>query len=563
MNKNIFLILAIIVCLCGCDDFLETTPQDKVTEENFWQSESDALKFLTDIYSGTLRTDGSGSITYDEAMSDNAHMVWDWYGGQQQVANGTLTSYSDVPSNIWKQSYQNIRKCYQFLENIERVPELSSELKDRMIGEVHFLLAFNYNQLVLYFAEVPLVKTILTVEESKKLVQAPKTEVVDFIISQLDLASGLLNDKKMDWGRVTWGACQAFKARVLLFQGDWSGALTVTDGLMGKYTLNTAGDTPYEDLFSGMAENSDEIILSIPREKTIGSIKTGQIANRTFLLKGISGGDAFRAVMPTGSLVDSYPMADGRLIHENGSSYNPKDPYKDRDPRFYQSIVYPTGQIRYLNSATNTIESTLYDPEDPSTIAVQQYNASEPSATGYMWNKYVDWSPYAMNDILDCTNDLIVLRYAEVLLIRAEALAELNGVGSKGDVCNLLDQLRERCGAGLIHRENYNSKEAIIDLVRNERRVELAGEGLRYFDLLRGRIAEKTTTMYMYGLKGDLYGAYMRLDGVGKDDRTVLVDGVPRRYVETRFFDPAKQYINPIPQAEIDLNPNLNQNPNW
>lgn len=563
MNKNTLFILIMIVCLCGCDDFFEATPQDKVTEENFWQSESDALKFLTDIYSRTLKTDGSGSITYDEAMSDNAHMVWDWYGGQQQVANGTLTSYGDVPINIWANSYENIRKCYQFLENIERVSELSEDLKTTMIGEVHFMLAFNYHQLVLYFADVPLVENVLTVEESKNLTQASKSEVVDFITSQLDIASGLLSGKKMDWGRVTWGACQAFKARVLLFQGDWAGALAVTDGLMGKYTLNTAGETPYEDLFSGMAENSDEIILSIPRDKTIGSIKTGHIGNRTFLLKGISGGDPFRAVMPTGSLVDSYPMADGRLIHERGSSYNPKDPYKDRDPRFYQSIVYPTGQIKYLNSATNTIETTLYDPENPSTIAVQQYNASEPSATGYMWNKYVDWSPYAMNDILDCTNDLIVLRYAEILLIRAEALAELNGTGSKGEICNLLDMLRERCGGGLVHRENYNSKEEIIDLVRNERRIELAGEGIRYFDLLRWRIAEKTATIYTYGLKGDLYGAYMRLDGVGKDDKTVLVDGVPRRYVETRFFDVTKHYINPIPQSEIDLNPNLKQNPNW
>ncbi|MCD8267508.1 MAG: RagB/SusD family nutrient uptake outer membrane protein [Parabacteroides sp.] len=206
-----------IVCFCSCDDFLETVPQDKVTEENFWQSESDALKFLTDIYSRTLKTDGTGSITYDEAMSDNAHMVWDWYGGQQQVANGTLTSYSDVPYNIWANSYENIRKCYQFLENVERVPELSEDLKNRMLGEVHFMLAYNYNQLVLYFAEVPLVDKVLTVEESKNLTQASKTEVVDFIVSQLDLASGLLNGKQMDWGRITWGGHVRLLKRVFYY----------------------------------------------------------------------------------------------------------------------------------------------------------------------------------------------------------------------------------------------------------------------------------------------------------------------------------------------------------
>lgn len=440
MNRNIFIIGIISLFLYACDDFFESFPQDKVTEENFWQSENDVLKFLTDIYAKTLKTDGSGSITYDEAMSDNAHMVWEWYGGQQQVANGTQNSYGDVPTNIWSNSYENIRKCYQFLENIDRASEISSDFKNRVIGEARFLLAFNYNQLLLYFGSVPLVEKVLSVNESKELVQA-------------------------------------LKARVLLFQGEWEKALKVTDGLMGKYALNTAGDTPYEDLFSGMAESSNEIILSIPREKTAGSVKTGHIGNRTFLLKGISGGDPYRAVMPTGSLVDAYPMADGRLIHENGTTYNPRDPYKDRDPRFYQSIVYPTGQIRYLNSTTNTIEETLYDPENSSTIPVQQYNASEPSATGYMWNKYVDWSPYAMNEILDCTNDLILLRYAEILLIRAEALAELTGIGAKGEICDLLDQLRTRCGGGLIHRENYTTQEDLIDLVRNERRVELAGEG--------------------------------------------------------------------------------------
>ena len=99
--------------------------------------------------------------------------------------------------------------------------------------------------------------------------------------------------------------------------------------------------------------------------------------------------------------------------------------------------------------------------------------------------------------------------------------------------------------------------------MRNERRVEFANEGVRYFDLLRWKLAEKSPVEDGVGLKGDFYGAYMRLDGVGSTDRTVMVDGVPRRYVETRFFNPEKHYLQPIPQKEIDLNPNLTQNPNW
>lgn len=281
------------------------------------------------------------------------------------------------------------------------------------------------------------------------------------------------------------------------------------------------------------------------------------------MLKAISGGDAFCAITPTGSLIDSYPMADGRMIHEEGSSYDPKDPYKNRDPRFYQSIIYPTGEIYSLNSATNTVELIPYDPEDSETVSDHQYNAAYPSSTGYVWKKYIDPTPHAMNQITDCTNDHILMRYADVLLMKAEALTELYGESSKEETIDLIDMLRDRCRGGKVHRENYNSKEELITLVRNERRIELANEGLRYFDLLRWKMAEKSPLIDGVGLKGDLYGAYMRLDGVGKTDRTVEVDGVPRRYVETRYFDPAKHYLQPIPQKEIDLNPNLVQNANW
>ena len=102
-----------------------------------------------------------------------------------------------------------------------------------------------------------------------------------------------------------------------------------------------------------------------------------------------------------------------------------------------------------------------------------------------------------------------------------------------------------------------------MKLVKNERRIELANEGLRFFDIVRWRDAEKNTVADGVGLSGELYGAFMRLDGVGKDDRTVEVDGVSRRYVETRTFDPAKHYLLPVPQKEIELASGLTQNPGW
>lgn len=147
--------------------------------------------------------------------------------------------------------------------------------------------------------------------------------------------------------------------------------------------------------------------------------------------------------------------------------------------------------------------------------------------------------------------------------MRKFSLAELKGVSEKTTIIGLINELRDRAKCGRVHNENYNTQEELINLVRNERRVEFANEGVRYFDLLRWKLAEKSPVEDGVGLKGDFYGAYMRLDGVGSTDRTVMVDGVPRRYVETRFFNPEKHYLQPIPQKEIDLNPNLTQNPNW
>lgn len=560
--KKIIRLIMMSLCILpfsSCEDFLDAFPGDKVTDENFWKSAADADKILVDIYAATLPKD----IFWEECMSDNAYMAWEWWGGQQQFANGTYDTYGEVPANKWSGCYASIRKCWFLLEGLEKITFEVPEEKNRIMGETYFLLAYNYYTLTSLFGDVPLVTKRLSIEESKALTRTPKEQVVTYAIDKLKEAASLLQGMTQEHGRVTADACQALMARIYLYNGNYADVLEAIKPLEGKYALYTAGETPYEDLFSGAAEDNCEIILSIVCEPKIGNVVTGHSANGAMLLKGMSNNDPYNGISPTGSLVDAYPMADGRLIHENGSTYNPSKPYESRDPRLYQSIVYPTAQLKYLDLTTNSIQRCLYDPEDPTTIPVQQYDAPEPSRTGYMWNKYVDYSVYAMNEIWDCTNDIIVFRYGEILLMKAEALLQTQGAGAKDQVCDLIDQLRDRCKGGLVHRENYNSEDELMALVKNERRIELANEGLRFFDLVRWRDAEKKAVTDGVGLSGELYGAFMRLDGVGKDDRTVLVDGVPRRYVETRTFDPAKHYLLPVPQKERDLAKGLTQNPNW
>lgn len=566
--KKLYFSIALLLSIfsfSSCEDFLDADPQDSVSDSNFWQSENDLTKFITDIYASTFPIVYEGNIFFDEALSDNSYLVWEsWYTDVKLAANGTQDAYGTMPQNLWSMYYSSIRKCCQVFTNADKIANISEDTKQRLLAETKFLMAWDYYRLVSFFGDVPLVTKVLSIEESRALTRTPSTEILPTILGWLDEASGVLQGVNQEKGRISWGACQLLKARIYQLQGNHSEALKVAEGLIGQYSLYTGGETPYIDLFSGEAEDAPEIILSIVRAQSSGSISTGHYSNQAFFLKGMSGGDALGgAITPTGSLVDAYPMLDGRLIHEAGSTYNPADPYKDRDPRLTQSILCPTMQMKYMDAATGTVQETLYDPEDASTIPDQQYNAKEPSSTGYMWKKFVDWSPYAMTNITDCTNDIVLMRYAEVLLIKAEALAELEGTSKKADIIGIVNQLRDRAKCGRVHEENYTTQEDLINLVRNERRVELANEGIRYFDLLRWRLAEKNAIADGVGLEGDVYGAYMRLDGVGATDRTVTVDGVARRYVETRFFNPAKHYLQPIPQKEIDLNPNLTQNPEW
>jgi hypothetical protein len=559
MKKILLLAGALCLLFTSCEDFLDASPQNQISESSFWKSETDFDKFMINIYSNTfVRRNGVGHTRIDEVMGDDSYLVAGWYSGAKAVGNSTADAYNNIFSGMWSKAYGNVRRCYQVLEHIEGAP-ISDAKKKEYLGEVNFFLAWAYFELVKYFGDVPLVEKVMTINESKELVRAPKADVLAYVLARLEDASTNLNGQAASYGKISWGAAQVLKARVQLFQQNWPGAATTTQGLLGKYTLHDN----YAALFDGSAEQADEIILTIPVTPRTGSFNSGSDNNQAFGQKGSVGGDPYRVIAPAGALVDAYPMLDGRLIHEAGSTYVASDPYKDRDPRLKMAILYPTDYILNYNGATNSLDRVYYDPEDPTTTPQQQYNAPEPSPSGYVWRKFVDWSLHGMTNATDTGLDFILMRYAEVLMIRAEALAESQGTGASREIFDLVNQLRDRVGGGHVHEENYTTKEALIDLVRNEKRVELAGEGQRFWDLKRWGLANNDIVTKGYGLKGKAYGAYMRLDGVGANDAVVMVDGVARRYLEDMFYTSPKNDLFPIPQSQIDLTPGLTQNTGW
>lgn len=563
-NKLLILLAAIVFCFSSCDDegFLNSFPHGNMTDETFWKSESDASGVLIDCYMSAFNANQPD----EEVRSDNSVQWYDWYNGSRLIADGTVTPFANVVSSLWNGYYKTIRKCNLFLENVDKVPFETSGLKERMIAEVRFIRAYTYLYAGFDFGSIPLVLKTLSVDESKEVLPSTQNEIFDFVIDEVtECASVLSADYPFsEFGRISKGACIALKARTYLFRNDYQNVLNaVTElELLGKYSLYMAGETPYSDLFCGPNQRNSEIILSVLRSEQTGKLGAGHSTNGGALLKGIAEEDPYTTFFPSGSLVDAYPMRDGRLIHEVGSTYDPKNPNKDRDPRLNESIICPGDKMGRLVNGEITWDLD-YDPEDENGYETFKYSYIYPSRTGYAWKKCVDWSPWGFRNVWNCSNDMPLIRWADVLLMKAEALVEINGASSKNEVCSLIDQLRDRVKGGRVHRENYNTKDDLINLVRNERRVELANEGLRYYDIIRWKIAEQDPVKTGAGLNGLFYGAYMRLDGVGKEDRTIEVDGVARRYVEKRIFDASKRYLLPIPQQELDFNQNLKQNPNW
>lgn len=566
MNKYFIIplfLLGISFSSCNDEKFLDSFPRGSMTDNTFWKTEADVVGVLGDCYMNTF----DPNLPFKEARSDNSIEMFEWMNVNRKIADGSITPFDQAVEGIWNGYYTSIRKCNFFLEKIENLSFIDQDNLERYKAEGRVLRAVNYMYAAFDFANIPLVLKTLTVDESQNVSQSTQQEIYDFVQKELEECALILpiEVSEAEQGRLTRGACYGILARLFLFQNDYSNLLVAIDKLekMGLYSLYTNGDRPFEDLFGGENQRNAlavEAVLPIYRAQRTGKYAAGHSTNAACLPKGVAEEDPYVTLYPAGSMVDAFPMLDGRLIHEAGSTYDPTHPTKDRDPRLAASVICPGDKMGRL-VGDEIVWDLTYDPEDPNSYFSLRYDYIYTSTTGLFWKKCLDWSAWGFRNVWACANDMTFIRWADVLLMKAEALAETTGDVSS--VCDIIDQLRDRCGGGRVHRENYASKEDLIRLVRNERRVELVNEGCRYYDLIRWRVAEKNPVVDGEGLNGPLFGAYMRLDGIGKDDRTVTVDGVPRRYVEPRTFDKSKNYLLPIPQKEINLNPKLQQNPGW
>lgn len=522
--KNTVIILGMFVLL-GCQsELLETVPNDRISSTIFWQTLTDA-EFAANAVYPTL--DGTSIFSYD-GISDIL-LTNHPFASNVEIQRGFITVATQRLLNEWGGAYSGIRRANDFMDNIDRVIHDDQSTIDKIKGEVMTLRAYHYIKLAMLFGDVPLITTGINIEEGKNITRRPVQEIWDFVEAELKQAADwlpLTNDK-----RVSQGTAHGLLARAMLFAGRHEKAAEAAVKVMdsGEYTLHSN----YFELFQYSGQNNNEILLDRQFAKDVNSHNIYAVLAPWSQISGSSGSQ----YVPTAKMVDMYEMKNGKTINEPESGYNPLNPYEDRDPRLKQSV--------FLTEKTELPDGGIYGstPNTDGSDAVQITVYS--TSTGYNVRKYVADEDY--NDPSNSGLNIILLRYAEVLLTYAEAKIEMGEIDQS--VYSAINQVRQRNSVDMpaITSTIASSQTELREIIRRERTVELAFEGLRLFDIRRWKIAENVMPGVPLGM------TYL-------DNGKITQIGLPGF---ERFFSSDKDYLWPIPQRERELNRNLTQNPGW
>ena len=524
-NRLILIVVFLLAFSVSCKkSFLDKQPLTEYSEATLWTGVGDATAACNACYSNF--EDGQ-EVVYFDVVSDNAHVPypWEWW---QQFGNLQLLS----PNNSGrKYDYVTITRCNWFLENIDKTP-MDQDILNRMKAEVRFLRAYQYFVRSQLYGDFPLITKMLTPEEANTIERTPKAQVVDFILQELDEASQVLPDSYDgdDRGRITKGAALALKARVELYNNKLTESAATAKQVMdlGVYSLFS----DYQELFRMKNEYNSEIILDRAYTESDPNLTIGL----QVLAPEDTPGGGWSSVNINQSLMDAYEMANGKTIDDPTSGYNIDKPFVNRDPRLLQTVIIPGAEYAGI----------IFNPMNPNSLDYwPTYNY-----TGYVGRKYTHFkSDYA--DLYRGGLNIPLIRYAEILLTYAEAKIELNQIDNS--VYDAIDLVRSRAGMPDVDQTKYATQQQLRTLIRRERRIELAMEGLRWFDIQRWQIGNEVMNGPVYGLR------FSTIDANGN----VTYTSTEHAKIEDRVFDPSKNYLWPIPQSQMDISKNFVQNPGY
>jgi len=564
-----------ILPACSKTGFLDQTVTTSLDETTTFTDSANAMAFLNNIYSAAgfasdPRRFNGGSYAAgleaacDEAEGPNASSS----NGFIQFATGTVNP-SVVPDDAWRIPYSNIRAVNQLLRNMYRVP-FASSVKQQAVAEARFLRAWYYTMLLEHYGGVPLIgDTVYNANDKIDATRRSFKACVDYILSECDAAADILPmvQTGAQWGRACKGACLALKARVLLFAASplfnnggmahgtagldsivaypdsdpnrWQLAADAARAVIATHAFNLYVDSTsvpgepgygFQHLFIERASNPEYIFSHMMGEnKYLESL--WDVPSRG----GSGGAYAYQ------EMVDAFPMSNGLAITDPASGYDPNNPYQNRDPRLGYTIIHDS-TLRPVFGANQPSPVLLYMNTNVNPpVAASGDAVYKGTTTGLYIYKMMD--PTLINNSLGTTTRCLpLMRYAEILLDFAEATNEAGG--PTPEVYQSVEAIRQRAGLRPYQLPTGLTQDQMREVIHTERRLELAYEGFRFFDVRRWLIAEQTDNLQMHGMEVD---------------RGVTVVYKPFNVRKHQFTK--AMYLWPIPLKEIAKSPELQQNP--
>jgi len=566
-RTNIYsIILLIIVFFASCQD-LNLNPLYYGSSENWYSSEEELEMSVNGLYRSVFWSRAEDS--WDDDFQSRATV--------SSITGGTINGESSEVKTLWANSYKAIARANVLLKNTEKARKLGiSEKKVKQYAaEALFIRAAQYANLVAYFGDIVYVDRDITIDEAFSMSRTNKDTVMQKVYADFDSAVVDLpiSYSENEIGRATKGAAYALKARYALYNGDWSIAADAAKSCMdlGIYTLHSN----YASLFLASTKKSSESILVFPRSVEFNSLVYAPGTVQAFLPRNRGG---FASRYPSLELFCSYLCTDGKPIDES-PLFDSKNPFKNRDPRCTATIV-----------EFNTMHlGVVYDP-NPKTITVTNYLTGKSisnkdskgvdqyaSYNGLLLKKGID-EAWVNSNTYKVDPDLIYIRLADVLLIYAEAKIENDDIDQS--VLDAINAVRARAYGVSVTSSSYpkittTDQTELRKIIRFERRMEFAFEGLRYMDIIRWKIADKVLNRPNYGLldKTQLislvnngywfFGQIPEVDEDAAVDFSNLYNNGFIKLIVQRSFNADRNYLWPIPSKEILINNNLIQNPNY
>jgi len=576
-------LVGFLFVLQGCEDlsvgndFLEKPPSVDVTQDSIFAKAEFAERFLWGAYESLPyglpitwgdRTDEMG-MDIQASLSDINHSFLNWGGVNQLYYSGQYTSGVENSNGKTKYSYNNsgawdgIRDAHIFIENVDRVPDMTAEQASELKAEARMIKALHYTDMFRHFGGLPWIDRAYTANEDFNVPRMTSMATMDSIVATIDKAIPDLPfaiEDKLNWeGRFTQAAAMGLKARVLLFgasplfndnqpfmEGEaadkmmvwhggfdsnlWKRAADAAKELIdkveqtGDYSLVNTGNPEQDFKTAYYDRGNSELLISTRARYRAPGFWSGQFYFFQATRYGIGA--------TTQNYVDMFPMMNGLSITDPNSGYDPDNPYENRDPRLYQTVL--VNGAPYKNRQA---ELWIGGRER------RNINTNS-TASGYKLRKFILDENSATQSVIQWP----YLRLAEIYLTYAEALNEFND-GPTPEAYLYVNKVRERAGVGELPQGL--SKEEFRKAVLNERAIEFGYEKVRWFDIVRWKMDQNFTKT--------LEGMNIRKQGDGSF--TYERFELPSRYWQDNWSP--KWYLSAFPPNEINKGYGLVQNPGW